>query len=236
MSRLFWLLYFILIASCSEAGTLKNLNDLKSPYTLPTLNYSLDDLNEVIDKETMKTHYEKHHQAYINNLNNALDKNNDKNNKESLQSILSKISSYETAVRNNGGGHWNHSFFWTVLSAKAEDKNMPKELREEIEHNFQSVENFKAEFEKMGSGLFGSGWVWLIRNTDGKLEITATINQDNPLMDVVATKGIPLLALDVWEHAYYLRYKNKRAEYIKNFWKIINWKQVEIYRLESKKA
>ncbi len=229
MNKYFLLFFLFSFSTISGASTLKTLNELKRPFSLPALPYSMNSLEEVIDTETMTIHHGKHHQAYINNLNNALDKKN----KETLQNILSNVSKHGTAIRNNGGGHWNHSFFWTILSGKKEDQVMPKELQAEIERNFKTLDNFKAEFEKKGSSLFGSGWVWLIRNTDGALEITTTINQDNPMMDLVETKGTPIFALDVWEHAYYLKYQNKRADYLKNFWKIVNWRQVEAYRQES---
>jgi superoxide dismutase, Fe-Mn family len=214
-----------------ERASLKSLNIQRASYQLPDLPYPYDAFEQVIDTETMKLHHGKHHQAYINNLNKQLGSDHQK----TLLQVLSTISTYNIAVRNNGGGHWNHSFFWTVLTPDKKQNQMPQLLRAEIEKHFKSFDQFKTQFEAAALGLFGSGWVWLIRTTEGKLVLTTTLNQDNPLMDVIDQRGTPLLALDVWEHAYYLKYQNKRADYVNAFWSIVNWEQVEYYRQESLK-
>ncbi|AGH94563.1 superoxide dismutase [Pseudobdellovibrio exovorus] len=221
----------ILLLSLQACASLQNLNTLKSPYKLPKLPYAENALEPIIDAETMKIHHTRHHQAYVDNLNKALEKNE----KANLQQLLANVSTRSAAIRNNAGGHWNHSFFWTILTPNKEDQKIPKDLEAEIVQTFGSFDAFKAEFEKNGLSQFGSGWAWLIRNAEGKLEVTATPNQDNPLMDVASKRGTPILGIDVWEHAYYLKYQNKRAEYLKNFWEIINWKQVAKYDQEAKK-
>jgi Fe-Mn family superoxide dismutase len=166
----------------------------------------------VIDRETMSLHHGKHHQAYVDQLNKALG-----DNKLTLLDVLKRTREFPPAVRNNGGGHWNHAFFWTVMSPAEKSGAPSQKLEKDLIANFGSVEQFKAEFEKQALGIFGSGWAWLIRTTDGKLKITTTANQDNPLMDIAIEPGQPILALDVWEHAYYVNYRNKRADYVKNF-------------------
>lgn len=221
----FMLSFFVFFC---HGATLKELGALKAPFELPKLSYELSDLEPVIDTETMKLHFEKHHQAYIKNLNDAVGAN-----KVDLGQLLKTVSSQGDKVRNNGGGHWNHAFFWTVLKPVAENKAMPAALKRELSRNFGSVAKFKEQFEKAGLSLFGSGWVWLVQNDKGKLQIVSTSNQDNPLMDVVPqATGKPILGIDVWEHAYYIKHKNKRADYLKDLWQIIDWEQVESYRLE----
>lgn len=209
--------------------TIDKLNQLRSPFKLPDLPYAPNALEACVDEATMKIHHGLHHQAYVNNLNAAID-----NQDVDLISLLKNVSERGNAVRNNGGGHWNHSFFWTVMTDKEDNKNISDDLKNEITSTFGSFENFQEAFEKAGMTQFGSGWAWLIRNAKGELEICATANQDNPLMDVATVKGTPLLGVDVWEHAYYLKYQNKRAEYLKSFWKVVNWKQVEQYSNEAK--
>lgn len=211
--------------------SLEKLNQLRSPFKLPELPYAANALEACVDEATMKIHHGLHHQAYVNNLNAAID-----NEDIDLLSLLKSISARGKAVRNNGGGHWNHTFFWSVMTDKEENKTIPESLKSEIESTFGSFESFQDAFEKAGATQFGSGWAWLIRDAKGKLTITSTANQDNPLMDVADVKGSPILGVDVWEHAYYLRYQNKRADYLKNFWKVVNWKQVGLYNDESKKA
>lgn len=219
----------ILMASVSaQAATMKELNSLKGPFKVPALPYAANALEAAIDAQTMTLHHDKHHQAYVDKLNEALP-----NSKEDLKTIMANVSTREAAVRNNAGGHWNHSFFWTVMSPKADEQKIPAKLEKELVASFGSLDKFKEAFEKAAAGQFGSGWAWLIRNDAGKLEITSTPNQDNPLMDVAPKKGKPLLAIDVWEHAYYLRYQNKRPDYLKNFWKVVNWKQVAAYDAEK---
>lgn len=220
----------LLFGSFVSAGSLKSLNNEKFPLQLPKLEYATDSLIQAVDKETMEIHHGKHHKAYVDNANNLLPKENKK-----VIQVLKSISQYPAGVKNNVGGHWNHAFFWKVLTPDVKKQTMPSRLQKEIESTFGSVENFKAEVEKQGASRFGSGWVWVIRNGDKKLEITATEYQDNPLMDSAAVKGTPVLGIDVWEHAYYLKYQNKRADYLKGIWSIINWKQVDEFDREALK-
>ncbi len=191
-------------------------------FELPKLDYNYNALEPYIDAQTMEIHHTKHHAAYTSKLNDAI-KNTGLEDK-SLEDIFRNISKYSAAVRNNGGGYYNHSLFWKVLSPKG--GGLPKgELLEAINKTFGSFENFKTEFSNAAAGVFGSGWAWLIKS-DGDLKITSTPNQNNPLMDVARIKGVPILGLDVWEHAYYLKYQNRRPEYISAFWNIINWDEV----------
>lgn len=191
-------------------------------FTLPKLDYEYNDLEPNIDGRTMEIHHTKHHQGYINNLNNAIAGTELEN--ASIEEILSKISSASTAVRNNGGGHFNHTMFWKMLSPNGGGKPTGK-LLSAIEEKFGSFDNFTDEFSKAAATRFGSGWAWLVV-TDNGLEITSTPNQDNPLMDDASVKGKPILALDVWEHAYYLNYQNRRPDYISAFFNVINWEEV----------
>ena len=191
-------------------------------FELPKLDYAYDALEPHIDARTMEIHHTKHHAAYITNLNNAIEGTElaDK----SIEDILSNISSASPAVRNNGGGFYNHSLFWKVLSPNG--GGAPGgELADAINAAFGSFDNFQAEFSKAGATRFGSGWAWLVKTADG-LKVTSSPNQDNPLMDVSEIKGTPILGLDVWEHAYYLHYQNRRPDYIAAFWNVINWDEV----------
>lgn len=196
-----------------------------STFNLPQLPYSYDALEPYLDQETMSIHHQKHHQAYVDNLNIALEKE-EKNNSD-LELILQKISWYGASVRNNAGGHYNHSLFWEILSPTA--KLAPEgQLDEAIKVKFGSLDNLKAEIKKAGLGQFGSGWVWLYVKFNGSLAITATPNQDNPMMDTQITdRGFPILGFDVWEHAYYLAYQNKRADYLDSLWYVLDWESVE---------
>lgn len=215
-------------ASAKSPTTLKELNQLESPFQLFDLPYSYDSLKDTVDEETMKIHHGKHHKAYVDNLNKA-----SVPTKVNLLTLFQSISKQTAAVRNNGGGHWNHTFFWSLLTPDTPKRQIPPGLKKEIEASFGSWAAFQESFEKQGVQQFGSGWVWLVRTADGKLAITSTANQDNPLMESESTRGIPILGNDVWEHAYYLKYQNKRADYLKNFWNVVNWQQVEAYRVES---
>lgn len=195
-------------------------------YTLPQLNYAYNALEPFIDERTMTIHHTKHHQAYVDNLNVALDKHPELYNQELttlLQSLESLPTDIQTAVRNNGGGHFNHTLFWELLTPKQMEVNPT--LLAAIEKEFKSFEDFKTQFAQAATTRFGSGWAWLVLTSENKLMITSTPNQDTPL-----NLGKPLLALDVWEHAYYLNYQNRRADYIKAFWNIVNWDKVnELY-------
>jgi Fe-Mn family superoxide dismutase len=196
-------------------------------FTLPALPYAPDALEPHIDKQTMEIHHGKHHQAYVDNLNKALA--GTPNEGKSLEEIVAKAGSISPAVRNNGGGHWNHSFFWEILGTPAAGGGTggtpSGKLADAINGAFGSFEAFQEKFNAAGTTRFGSGWAWLIVKDD-KLEITSTPNQDNPLMDVAEVKGTPILGVDVWEHAYYLKYQNKRPDYLKAIWNVIDWKKV----------
>ena len=191
-------------------------------FTLPALPYSHDALEPHIDTTTMQIHHGKHHQAYVDNLNKAIAGTPNEN--KSLEELVAAAGSISPAVRNNGGGHWNHSFFWEILAPNAGGAPSGK-IGDAISSTFGSFDALKEKFNAAGLTRFGSGWAWLIAK-DGKLEISSTPNQDNPLMDVAEVKGTPLLVVDVWEHAYYLKYQNRRAEYLTAFWNVINWKKV----------
>lgn len=193
-------------------------------FQLPQLPYTFDALEPHIDARTMEIHYTKHHQAYVDNLNKAL---TDSTGTLPLTDILKNISDYTPAVRNNAGGHFNHSLFWTLLTP-GKDSLPNGAFFKALEESFGSIAEFKNQFAAAAISRFGSGWAWLIIAEDTKkLTITSTPNQDNPLMDVAEVKGTPVLALDVWEHAYYLNYQNKRADYINAFWNVLNWRVVE---------
>ncbi len=191
-------------------------------FTLAPLPYAYEALEPHIDTETMKIHHDKHHQAYVDNLNKAIA--GTPNETTSLEDLVKKAGTISPAVRNNGGGHWNHDFFWNSLAANTGGAPTGK-LAEAINSSFGSFDAFKEKFEDAGKTRFGSGWAWLLVK-DGKLEISSTPNQDNPLMDVADVKGSPLLGVDVWEHAYYLKYQNKRPDYLKAIWNVINWNVV----------
>lgn len=193
-------------------------------FTLPALPYAHDALEPHIDTQTMQIHHGKHHQAYVDNLNNAIKGTAHEN--ESLESLVAKAGSISAAVRNNGGGHWNHTFFWESLAPAGKGGSMSDKLSALINEAFGSFDAFKEKFNQAGMTRFGSGWAWLIVGADGKLAISSTPNQDNPLMDVAEVKGTPILGVDVWEHAYYLKYQNRRAEYLGAFWSLVNWGKV----------
>ncbi len=192
-------------------------------FTLPELPYAPTALEPHIDSRTMEIHHGKHHAAYVNNLNAALE--GTENADKSLDELMAIMSSLPPAVRNNGGGHWNHSMFWTVMAA--DGGGAPSgELADAIDAAFGSLDEFKKQFAQAGATRFGSGWAWLCVGSDGKLFVSSTPNQDNPLMDLAEKKGTPILGLDVWEHAYYLNYQNRRPDYIGAFWNVVNWKEV----------
>lgn len=192
-------------------------------FTLPALPFAHNALEPHIDTLTMQIHHGKHHQGYVDNLNKAIAGTDHEN--KSLEELVKNAGAISTAVRNNGGGHWNHSFFWEILGPSTGGKPSGK-LASAIDAAFGNFDEFKTKFASAGATRFGSGWAWLIVK-DGKLEITSTPNQDNPLMDVAEVKGTPILGVDVWEHAYYLKYQNKRADYLSAIWQVVNWKKVE---------
>ncbi|SFW72200.1 superoxide dismutase [Chitinophaga sancti] len=191
-------------------------------FTLPSLPYATDALEPHIDKQTMEIHHGKHHQAYVDNLNKAIA--GTENEHKSLEELVAVAGTLSPAIRNNGGGHWNHSFFWTILAPNAGGEPTGK-LADAIKSTFGSFEEFKEKFNAAGTTRFGSGWAWLLVK-GGKLEVSSTPNQDNPLMDVAEVKGTPILGCDVWEHAYYLKYQNRRPDYLKAFWNVVNWDAV----------
>jgi Fe-Mn family superoxide dismutase len=189
-------------------------------FELPKLNYNYTDLEPHIDAKTMEIHHSKHHQAYVNNLNAAIE--NTDAAAMSIEEIVKNISKFSPAVRNNGGGHWNHTFFWNIMSPNG-GGNPTGELASKIDTQFGSFEAMKEEFNKAATTRFGSGWAWLCKKADGSLCICSTPNQDNPLMDIAECPGTPIIGLDVWEHAYYLNYQNRRPDYISAFWNVVNW-------------
>lgn len=191
-------------------------------FELPKLPYAYEALEPHIDARTMEIHHTKHHQAYITNLNNAV--NGTDAQTLSVDEICKHISKYPMAVRNNGGGHYNHSLFWTILAPNAGGAPSGA-VAEAIASTFGSFDAMKEEFNKLAMGRFGSGWAWLLVH-EGKLMLTSTPNQDNPLMDIAEVKGTPILGIDVWEHAYYLHYQNRRADYVNAFWSLVNWAEV----------
>ncbi len=192
-------------------------------FTLPALPYAANALEPHIDARTMEIHHGKHHNAYVTNLNNALAGKPEES--QSIEEICKNISKFPMPVRNNGGGHYNHSLFWTIMAPNA--GGAPKgSLADAINSAFGTFDEFKTKFNTAATGRFGSGWAWLIKDSSGKLAITSTPNQDNPLMDVAEVKGTPILGLDVWEHAYYLNYQNRRPDYCTAWWNVVNWNEV----------
>lgn len=194
-------------------------------FSLAPLPYSHDALAPVIDEQTMRIHHGRHHQAYVDNLNKAVAAAPALTGL-SLEALMAQVSKAGDAVRNNGGGHWNHTFFWQSMTRPGQGGSPSPELLAAINRDFGSLDQFKAAFRAAGLGRFGSGWAWLIVTSDGKLKVTSTLNQDNPLMDIVADRGQPLLGNDVWEHAYYLQYQNRRADYLDAWWQVVDWSVV----------
>ncbi len=205
------------------------------PFTLPELPYAYDALHPNIDKRTMKIHHTKHHNGYTNKLNAAIEGTDLA--KMKIEDILKDVSKHSAGVRNNGGGFYNHSLFWTVMSPEGGGEPKPtSKLGKAMKESFKSFDDFKAEFSAAAGTRFGSGWAWLCVGEGDKLFVTSTPNQDNPLMDVADKKGTPILGLDVWEHAYYLKYQNKRPDYVAAFFNVINWDQVsKLYNKATRK-
>ena len=196
-------------------------------FTLPALPYATDALEPHIDKLTMEIHHGKHHQAYVTNLNKALEGKPEADSR--IEDIITHISSFPPAVRNNGGGHYNHSLFWTVLGPNAGGAPTGA-LADAINSTFGSFDDLKTKLSEAGATRFGSGWSWLIVTPDKKLAVTSTPNQDNPLMDIAEVKGTPIFGIDVWEHAYYLKYQNRRPDYLAASWNVVDWNKVaELY-------
>ncbi|MFC1224382.1 superoxide dismutase, Fe-Mn family [Pedobacter suwonensis] len=197
-------------------------------FELPALHYATDALEPHIDKTTMEIHHDKHHQAYVTNLNKALEGKPEANS--SIEEIVKNISKYPAAVRNNGGGHYNHSLFWNILGPN-KGGEPTGDLAKAINETFGSFAELKTKLQEAGATRFGSGWAWLSVSADKKLQVSSTPNQDNPLMDIAEVKGTPILGIDVWEHAYYLKYQNKRPDYLAAIWNVINWDAVaELYK------
>jgi superoxide dismutase, Fe-Mn family len=196
---------------------------IKTTFSLPELPYAKDALEPYIDAQTMEIHHGKHHNAYVTNLNKAIE--DEHIEASSIEEICINVSRYSKAVRNNGGGHYNHSLFWKIMTPHGGSQPSGK-LMDAINESFGSFEAFKKGFEKEATTRFGSGWAWLAVS-NGKLKLGSTPNQDNPLMDVSDFRGTPILGLDVWEHAYYLKYQNKRPDYVSAFWNVVNWQEVE---------
>ena len=192
-------------------------------FTLPPLPYPPDALEPHIDTTTMQIHHGKHHQAYVDNLNKAIAGTPNEN--KTLEELVAAAGSISPAVRNNGGGHWNHSFFWESLAANAGGAPTGA-LATAINSVFGSFDSLKEKMNNAGMTRFGSGWAWLIKDASGNLAVVSSPNQDNPLMDVAEVKGTPILGVDVWEHAYYLKYQNRRAEYLTAFWNVVNWNKI----------
>ncbi|MGY3054453.1 Fe-Mn family superoxide dismutase [Pedobacter sp. UYEF25] len=197
-------------------------------FELPALPYAADALEPQIDQTTMEIHHDKHHQAYVTNLNKALEGKPEAN--IAIEDLIKEISKYPAGVRNNGGGHYNHSLFWKVLGPN-KGGEPTGELSDAIKEAFGSFEDLKTKMKEAGATRFGSGWSWLSVGADKKLQVSSTPNQDNPLMDVADVKGTPIFGIDVWEHAYYLKYQNKRPDYLAAIWEVVNWDAVaELYK------
>lgn len=214
---------FLATLALGVAASKTVLAQMADAFALPKLPYAFNALEPHIDAQTMEIHYSRHHKAYVDNLNKALAGSGAEG--KTLEEILKNISKYSAAIRNNGGGHWNHTFFWEILSPKSTKPS--GKLQKKIIDTFGTVEKMQEEFNKAAAARFGSGWAWLILQKNGDLKVVSTPNQDNPYMDVVEVQGCPIIGLDVWEHAYYLKYQNKRADYAGAFWKVLNWDKAE---------
>ena len=211
-----------ILSSCSSAKTTSSIPaSMATGFSQQPLPYAYSALNEAIDAQTMEIHYSKHAATYATNLNDAA-KSEGVDTSKPVEDVLVNISKYSVKMRNNGGGHYNHELFWKCMSPKSSGTPAGN-LATAIDSSFGSFDTFKTQFGDAGKNRFGSGWAWLILDNDKRLRVSSTPNQDNPLMDVAEIKGFPLLGLDVWEHAYYLRYQNKRPDYIANWWKVVNW-------------
>jgi superoxide dismutase, Fe-Mn family len=213
------------LSACAGSKKITQVTGYTTGFQQTPLPYAYTALAEAIDAQTMEIHYTKHAASYVTNLNEAA-KNEGVDTGKPLEDVLHRISKYSTKMRNNGGGHYNHELYWKIMSPRG-GGNPSGRLSTAIDESFGSFEAFKTQLSDAGKNRFGSGWAWLVVDADKKLRIGSTPNQDNPLMDIAEIKGFPLLGLDVWEHAYYLRYQNKRADYINNWWKVVNWNYIQ---------
>lgn len=223
--RLFCIAATLSAAPFAFAGSSSALLDATAPFTLPPLGYEASALAPAVDAKTMEIHHDRHHKSYVDNLNKAVRDSNDLHGL-TLQQLLAASDKAGPAVRNNAGGHYNHSLFWTLLAPVGRGGAPSAALLEAIERDFGSLDRFKEAFSGAATSVFGSGWAWLVVDSEGVLKVTSTSNQDNPLMPSSPVKGVPLLALDVWEHAYYLNYQNRRPSYVEAWWSVVNWNEV----------
>lgn len=222
---------FLMFTACqSVAQESEKTTETTAPFEQRELPYGYDALSPHIDAETMQIHYSKHHAGYVKKLNNAVKESGDED--KTLKEILSNVSQKPDAVRNNAGGHYNHDLFWTVLSPEGGEPS--EELTQAINDSFGSLDKLKSQMNDAASSRFGSGWAWLYVTSAGQLAITSTPNQDNPLMDVAEDRGTPVFGIDVWEHAYYLKYQNQRGEYLSAIWEVTNWEEVSRRYSEAK--
>jgi superoxide dismutase, Fe-Mn family len=220
------------IAAMAVAAFVLPVSAQEAAFTLPELGYEYDELAPVIDAETMELHHSRHHQTFVDNLNNAVEAGTIEEG-ATVEDLVATASTQPMAVRNSAGGHWNHTFFWEIIGPVDEAGEPSEDLTAAIDAVYGSLDEFKAEFEAAGAARFGSGWVWLIVNDAGELEITSTPNQDNPLMDLAEVQGTPVIGNDVWEHAYYLTYNNRRADYLSSWWDVVNWEEVSAKYAEA---
>jgi Fe-Mn family superoxide dismutase len=228
---------FDLKAFSNTTPMLPELNSIEGEFELPPLPYDYNALEPHIDTMTMMIHHDKHHATYVQKLNEAVAQVPGLKGRP-LEELITNVSSLpetvRNAVRNHGGGHWNHSFFWNLMAPNATTKNASDKLSQAVKTGWKDMDSFKAEFNKAATGVFGSGWAWLVKDRQsGALSIVTTPNQDNPLMDISGQRGKPILGIDVWEHAYYLKYQNKRADYVAAFWNVVNWEQVSKWYEEA---
>jgi superoxide dismutase, Fe-Mn family len=215
-----------ILPGCATPAAIANINAFSTGFSQQPLPYSYAALEDVIDAKTMEIHYSKHAAGYSNALKEAVAAEG-LQNETAVENILAKISKYSTKMRNNAGGHYNHELFWKSMRPKSPGNKPGGKLASAIEKDFTSFENFKTQMADAATKRFGSGWAWLYLDANRKLNIGSTPNQDNPLMNLSEIKGVPVLGLDVWEHAYYLKYQNKRADYVTNWWNLVNWDFVQ---------
>lgn len=228
-------LSFSVLPSLVKAGSyapVENFNVADTPYMQQPLPYAYNALENIIDAMTMEIHYSKHAAAYAKNLADAITAEGVDTSKMKLEQLLGTVSKYSAKMRNNAGGHYNHELFWKCMRAPMEGAKPTGKLLAAIEKDFNSFDAFKTQFTDAGKNRFGSGWAWLVATADKKLVVTSTPNQDNTLMDISEVKGIPVMGLDVWEHAYYLKYQNRRPDYINAWWNVVNWDYIQT-RFES---